>query len=207
MAFTNDTAYDVITRGNPNRVDMLLVMVEPPPEAGGDQATDLAWVETPVPIISANLIPNEAELLVRVVHRQSTVEGCARRGNQSLEIAGTDIVLLVTLMQPPDTPWAIPCEEETVEVDEVLPLGAALAEGKNYRIVANGQVTATLALPDPALGHTHIAESLVREFGIEESRRRAGPLPGARSVGQTQWKLHQGERLRDRAPRPLRPST
>ena len=32
MAFTNDTAYDVITRGNPRRVDMTLVMVEPPPE-------------------------------------------------------------------------------------------------------------------------------------------------------------------------------
>ena len=32
MAFTNDTAYDVITRGNPRRVDMTLVMAEPPPE-------------------------------------------------------------------------------------------------------------------------------------------------------------------------------
>ena len=32
MAFTNDTAYDVITRGNPRRVDMKLVMVEPPPD-------------------------------------------------------------------------------------------------------------------------------------------------------------------------------
>ncbi len=32
MAFTNDTAYDVVTRGNPRRVNMTLVMVEPPPE-------------------------------------------------------------------------------------------------------------------------------------------------------------------------------
>ena len=30
LAFINDTAYDVITRGNPNRVDMLLVLVQPP---------------------------------------------------------------------------------------------------------------------------------------------------------------------------------
>ena len=32
LAFTNDTAYDVITRGNPSKVDMLLVLVEPPPD-------------------------------------------------------------------------------------------------------------------------------------------------------------------------------
>ena len=32
LAFINDTAYDVITRGNPTKVDMVLVMVQPPPE-------------------------------------------------------------------------------------------------------------------------------------------------------------------------------
>ena len=32
LAFINDTAYDVITRGNPTRVNMVLVLVEPPPE-------------------------------------------------------------------------------------------------------------------------------------------------------------------------------
>ena len=32
LAFINDTAYDVITGGNPDRVDMVLVLVEPPPE-------------------------------------------------------------------------------------------------------------------------------------------------------------------------------
>lgn len=36
MAFINDTAYDVITRGNPRRVDMTLVMVEPPPATATD---------------------------------------------------------------------------------------------------------------------------------------------------------------------------
>ena len=32
LAFINDTAYEVITRQNPDRVDMVLVMVEPPPD-------------------------------------------------------------------------------------------------------------------------------------------------------------------------------
>ena len=32
LAFTNDTAYEVITRGNPDKVDMVLVLVQPPPD-------------------------------------------------------------------------------------------------------------------------------------------------------------------------------
>ena len=31
LAFANDTAYEVITRGNPNKVDILLVLVQPRP--------------------------------------------------------------------------------------------------------------------------------------------------------------------------------
>ena len=31
LAFTNDTVYEVITHGNPNKVDMLLVLVQPRP--------------------------------------------------------------------------------------------------------------------------------------------------------------------------------
>ena len=36
LAFTNDTAYEVITNGNPNKVDMLLVLVQPPPNPTED---------------------------------------------------------------------------------------------------------------------------------------------------------------------------
>ena len=32
LAFINDTAYDVITRGRPSNVDLVLVMVQPPPD-------------------------------------------------------------------------------------------------------------------------------------------------------------------------------
>ena len=164
MAFTNDTAYEVITRGNPDRVDMRLVMVQPPPGEPGDTA----WVEVPARVVSANLIPNEPELLLRVAHLQSTVEGCARRGNQTLDVDGTDIIVRITLMQPPDTPWAIPCDEETVEVDEVLALEGLVFEGKGYSIIVNGQEWASFTPPDPVLGLTHLAESLVQDFEIEK---------------------------------------
>ena len=173
MAFTNDTAYEVITRGNPDRVDMRLVMVQPPPGPSGQESGLPPWVETPVQVISANLIPNEPELLVRVVHIQSAIDGCALRGNRALDVEDTDIIVRVTLMQPPDTPWAIPCDEETVVVDEVLPIEEPLAESKGYRIIVNGQQTSSFTLPDEALGFTHLAESVVRDFRIEQSGENA----------------------------------
>ena len=169
MAFTNDTAYEVITRGNPDKVDMRLVMVQPPPSETGEGTGDNAWVEVPAKVVSAALIFNGPELLLRVAHLQSTVEGCARRGNQTLDVAGTDVIVHITLMQPPDSPWAIPCDEETVEVGEVLALQGQVFEGKGYNIIVNGQEWASLIPPDPALGFTHLAESLVQDFEIEKA--------------------------------------
>ena len=86
LAFTNDTAYDVITRGNPRSVDMLLVLVEPPPglvPAGTDWRT---WVETPVQIVAASLVPFEPDHPIRVVYYQSgsrTARGPATRAGRS----------------------------------------------------------------------------------------------------------------------------
>ena len=169
MAFTNDTAYEVITRGNPNSADMRLVMVQPPRGVTEGRAEDSGWVEAPVRVVSANLIPNEPGLLLRVVHLQSTVEGCARPGSKSLEIKGTDVIAEITLMQPPQTLWAIPCDENTVEAEEVLPLETALSQGKSHRIIVNGREMATFTLPDPDLGNTQLSKSLVRGFEIEEA--------------------------------------
>ena len=69
---------------------MLLVLVQPPPGLVGDgDASDWrTWVEVPVPVVWANLIPNERELFLRVAYYQSTIEGCARPGSESLELDG-----------------------------------------------------------------------------------------------------------------------
>ena len=102
---------------------MPLVLVRPPPDlvGGGNAGADWqTWVEVPVPVVWANLIPNEPEHLLRVAYYQSTIEGCARPGNQELELDGHDIIVRVTLMQPPPTPWAIPCHEQVVELDTVF---------------------------------------------------------------------------------------
>ena len=162
LAFTNDTAYEVITHGNPDKVDVLLVLVQPPPDlfGGSDAALDWrTWIEVPVPVVWANLIPNEPEHLLRVAYYQSTIEGCARPGNQESELEGYDIIVRVTLMQPPPTPWAIPCHEQLVELDTVEPIGMSLEPGQTYRVIVNGLETTTFTMLETSLRDTFIAES------------------------------------------------
>ena len=175
LAFTNDTAHEVITGGKPNKVDMVLVLVQPPPDAsgGGDEGGSdwRTWVETPVPVVWANLIPNEREHLLRVAYYQSTIEGCVRPGNQSLNVDGNDIVVRITLMQPPPTSWAIPCHEQVIELEAVEPIRASLEPGQTYRVIVNDRETTTFTLPPAGLRHTFIAESPVdsAEVVISES--------------------------------------
>ena len=168
LAFINDTAHDVITRGNPNRVDMVLVLVQPPPDLIDESNPDWRqWVEVPVSVVSANLIPNEPDNYLRVNYYQSTIEGCARPGSQSFEMDGNDILVSVTLMQPPPTAWAIPCHEQVVELDTILHLGDEIQPGQSYRVIVNDRVVTAFSIPSPDLGYTHIVESLIESWDLE----------------------------------------
>ena len=168
LAFINDTAHDVITRGNPERVNMVLVLVEPPPDLVDESNPDWRkWVEVPVTVVSANLIPNEPDNYLRVNYYQSTIEGCARPGGQSFEMNGSDILVSVTLMQPPPTAWEIPCHEQVVELDTVLHLGDTLRPGQSYRVIVNERVVTAFSIPAPDLGYTHIAESQIESWELE----------------------------------------
>lgn len=180
LAFTNDTAYEVVTHGNPNRVDMLLVLVEPPPDLVASLGTDAdwrAWSETPAQVIWANLIPNEPVPLLRVAYFQSTLENCARPGSQSLELDNRDINVRLTLMQPPQTPWAPPCDDQLVELDTVLHVGTPLTPGRPYRVMVNDVETTTFSIPENHLGHTIIAESPVQSAEVV--------MPGSPSLAYT----------------------
>ena len=170
LAFTNDTAYEVITGGNPSKVEMLLVLVQPPPELvegdGGTRSDWRTWVEVPAPVVWANLIPNEPEHLLRVAYYQSTIEGCARPGNQGLQVDGYDIRVWVTLMQPPPTAWAIPCDEKMVELDAVEHIREPLEPGQTYKVIVNERETTTFTLPEPELPHTFIDESPIESAEV-----------------------------------------
>ena len=168
LAFTNDTAYDVITSGNPNRVEMLLVLVQPPPDQVEEDVDGRTWVEVPAQVIWANLIPNETERFLRIGYFQSTVEGCARPGSQGLEVEGNKIIASITLMQPPPTAWSIPCDEQLVELDAVEPIVAPLEPGETYHVIVNDRATTSFSLPKSDLRHTFIAESPIRSAEIVE---------------------------------------
>ena len=166
LAFTNDTAYEVITRGNPSRVDMLLVLVQPPPELIEEGVDWRQWVEVPARVISSNLIPNEREHFLRIEFYQSTMEGCARPASQALRVEGTRIFATLTLMQPPPTAWAIACDEQLVELDAVEPIDEPLEPGETYQVIVNDMLTSSFSLPRPGLGNTVIAESPIERAEV-----------------------------------------
>ena len=149
LAFINDTAYDVVTRGNPSRVNMLLVMATPPPDPTGqwNESNWQTWVEAEVPVLGAAMVEFHPEPILLVEHLQSMMDGCSRPGNQSFEVRGSDIFVSVTLQQPPPTPWAIPCDDEVLTVGEVVRFGDALVSGETYRVIANGVDTGTVTIP------------------------------------------------------------
>ena len=149
LAFINDTAYDVITRGNPTRVDMVLVIVQPPPDPTGEwnEENSRQYVEEEVEVIGAEVVEYHPEVIILVAHYQSTIENCVRRGSQSFEIIGSDIYAAITLTVPPPTPWAIDCDAERVVVEEVIRFGDALTPGQTYQVFVNGNETITFTAP------------------------------------------------------------
>ena len=141
LAFVNDTAYDVITRGNPTRVDMVLVMVEPPPEMvdGEWNPSDDAPVEQPVDTVETHIIWEGSEAFVRVVYRVADVDGCYRRGREEATLKGAVVDVTVTAWVPAPTPWAIDCSDRTLELDSIVSLGGSLEAGKTYSVRINGE--------------------------------------------------------------------
>ena len=155
LAFINDTAYDVITRGNPDKVDMLLVMVNAP-----------QWEEVPVSVVGARLLQPEPENLLMVTFHQSSIEGCSRPGGQEFEVDGSEIFVRVTRMAPPPAPWGIPCDEDLLELETIVRLGHKVAPGQTYRVTVNGRVTTAFTLPDPDFPDSFIESSPIERVEV-----------------------------------------
>ena len=149
LAFINDTAYDVITRGNPKRVDMGLVLVEPPPEMvdGEFSAEDRRPVEEPVHVTGTEVTFEGQQVYVHVVFEVADVEGCYRRGREEAAIDGGRIVVDVTAWVPRPSPWAIDCSDRTLELDAYVYAGDAFVIGETYTVEVNGEGSLTFAVP------------------------------------------------------------
>ena len=156
LLFINDTAYDVITRGNPEKVDMLLVMVSAPP-----------FEEVPVAVVGAHMLPRESENLLMVRFLQSTIEGCSRPGNEGFDVEGSEIRVSVTRMAPPPRSEGIPCHEDLVELETVVRLRDNVVPGQTYRVTVNGQVTTAFTLPEPDFPFSIIEASPIERVEVE----------------------------------------
>jgi len=145
LAFINDTAYDVITRGNSTRVDMVLAMVEPPPDMvdGEWSAEDRAPVEEPVLVADSHMIWEGDEASVRVVYLVSDVEGCYQRGREEATVVGLLVEVSVTAWVPPPAPWSIDCSDRNLELDAIMFLGASLVPREHDHIAVNSEPTLT----------------------------------------------------------------
>ena len=155
LAFINDTAYDVITRGNPDNVDMLLVRVDAP-----------QWVEVPVSIVGARLLRPEPENLLMVTFHQSSIEGCSRPGAQEFKVDGSEIIVKLTRMAPPPDPSGIPCHEDLLELESIVRLGDNIAPGQTYRVTVNDRVATAFTLPDPDFPHSFIESSPIERVEV-----------------------------------------
>ena len=149
LALINDTAHDVITRGNPNRVDMVLVMVEPPPEMADGEwiAADRRPIEAPVAVTATEVIWEGADAYVQVFYVVSDRDGCYRIGREEATVDGRDISVVVTAWAPPPAPWAIDCSERNLELSAVMRIGTPLAGVATYTVDVNGQHALTFTAP------------------------------------------------------------
>ncbi len=149
LAFINDTAYDAITGGNPKKVNMVLVLVEPPPEMvdGEFSAEDRLPVEEPVHVTGTDIIWEGEQVYVHVVFEVSDAEGCYRRGREEAAVEGTRIVVDVTAWVPPPAPWAIDCSDRNLELDAVVYVSDSLATGETYTVEVNGNQALTFSVP------------------------------------------------------------
>ena len=156
MLFTNTTAYDVITRGNPTHVDVVLQRVgvispDPAPE----------MTSTPAPIESVTLSGDHTGYSLSIM--SGLPSGCARFGGYDVEHRGKVIEVTVTNLVPtgPVACTAIYDRHEG-EVD----LGAEFEPGVTYTVVVNGQVTNAFVARDPEWPAMSVAESPIRMVEI-----------------------------------------
>ena len=172
LAFINDTVYEVITNGKPDRVDMQLKLVEPPPALAAqldDDHRSLPWQEGMPQLIGAQHFNESGRHFVRVAFRRSAVEGCARPARTAVELKGTEIAVTLTVQQPPDLPWDTGCGQASEVVDVVEHIPAALEPGPTYAITVNGEAASAFTLPREQLGGTIITDSQVDTAEVIET--------------------------------------
>ena len=156
MLFTNTTTYDVITRGNPTHVDMVLERVGAVSPTPAPEMTSI-----PAPIESVVVTGDHTGYSLSIV--SGLPSGCARFDGYHVEHRGKVLEVTVTNLMPtgPVACTAIYDRHEG-EVD----LGADFETAVTYTVVVNGQVTNAFVARDPKWFLASVVESPIRMVDV-----------------------------------------
>ena len=156
MLFTNTTAYDVITRGNPTHVDMVLERVGAASPTPAPEMTS-----TPAPIESVVVNGDHTGYSLSIV--SGLPSGCARFDGYHVEHRGKVLEVTVTNLMPTGP---VACTAIYGSHEGVVDLGADFEPGVTYTVVVNGQVTNAFVARDPEWPAMSVAESPIRMVEI-----------------------------------------
>ena len=168
LAFVNDTAYEVITQGRSDKVDMVLVMVSPPP--GG-----IPGNVTPVPgdwvVVAADIRVVETErtddgYLLRTVYSLPGGEDCARLESSRIETVDRDIYVALNILGKRDANGSPACASPPAVDSVAMEVEEPLARGEAYRVRINDQLMAVFTPPHEGLSNSHVALSPIESADL-----------------------------------------
>ena len=163
LMYINDVAYDVLTWGNANYVDVELVaafdMPMPPPDGPGDGTTagtgagtgdgtagggqdGSGLAEIPAPIVGVEVGKLAEGYRFTATYLRPAEPGCGELSSYGHEAAGDNIYLDINL-----TPWQS-CGEPTVAEEMEFPLEFPFEPGMSYWVITNGEQTNRFSLPE-----------------------------------------------------------
>ena len=156
MLFTNTTTYDVITRGNPTHVDMVLERVGAASPTPAPEMTS-----TPAPIESVVVTGDHTGYSLSIV--SGLPSGCARFDGYHVEHRGKVLEVTVTNLTPTGP---VACTTIYDRHEGEVDLGADFETAVTYTVVVNGQVTNAFVARDPEWPAATVAESPIRMVEI-----------------------------------------
>ena len=154
LIFINDVAYDVLTQGRPNYVDVELVSVypipTPSPGSSGDDPTDGQTGggntgmpgEIPALITGVRMESMDEGYLFTATYLRPPESGCGELSSYGHEAAGEHIRLDINLMS------AEGCGEPSVAEELEFPIQFPFDPGSSYWVIANGEQTNRFSLPE-----------------------------------------------------------
>ena len=161
LAFVSDTAYEVITQGRPDEVEMVLVMAGPPP---GDTPGNITpapgdWVVIPAGIRTVRVERNNSGYTLTAAYFLPGGEDCARLEDSRIETVDRDIHVSLNILVKRAANGDPSCASPPAEGVAAMEVDKSPAPGKVYRARINDRLMAVFTPPREGLYDSRVALS------------------------------------------------